>query len=319
MQSSSLGSIRNGSVEPQSSLKFRAKKKCPFMMRALGGLGCKGHSSSAASAPAVIRSAAEWDPANQGRRDKKNNNNKKKKKKKTSSAALGSGTRNPAANVVVDVPDVCCAPPGIGSVSDVLPRPRNNTQRPKHREHSRLHRRAANQDESQETSALNLSASSDAISNRNQTFSTRNYPVFHHHSPGGGISEIVILRQNILYARNVDRYDQYGDWRLDVDHMGYEELLELGDRIGYVGTGLGEERILQFLKKVKHSNPEAIPLLNSNYDKDWKCSICQEGYKRGDEVGRLECGHYYHIHCIKQWLLNKNVCPLCNNSVVDDA
>ncbi|XP_019172607.1 PREDICTED: E3 ubiquitin-protein ligase MBR1-like [Ipomoea nil] len=303
MQSSS-----NGSVEPQSSLKFRAKNKSsPFMMRALGGLGCKGHSSSAASAPAVIRSAAQWDPANQG---------KKKKKKKKTSSALGSGTRNnPAANVVVDVPDVCCAPPGIGSASDVLPRPRNNTQRPNHREHSRIHRRAATQEE---TSALNLSASSDAISTRNQTLSTRNYPVFHHHSPGGGISEIVILRQNILYARNVDRYDQYGDWRLDVDHMGYEELLELGDRIGYVGTGLGEERILQFLKKVKHSNPEAIPLLNSNYDKDWKCSICQEGYKRGDEleVGRLECGHYYHIHCIKQWLLNKNVCPLCNNSVI---
>lgn len=118
-QSSNLGS-----VEPQRSVKFRTKKKGPFMMRALGKLGCKGHSSSAASAPAVIRSAAQWDP-NQGRRDKK--------KKKTS--ALGSGTRNPAANVVVDVPDVCCAPPGIGSASDVLTRPRNNnTQRPNHRQ-----------------------------------------------------------------------------------------------------------------------------------------------------------------------------------------
>lgn len=28
--------------------------------------------------------------------------------------------------------------------------------------------------------------------------------------------------------------------------------------------------------------------------------------KADDEIGRLDCGHYHHIECIKQWLLQKN-------------
>jgi len=37
----------------------------------------------------------------------------------------------------------------------------------------------------------------------------------------------------------------------------------------------------------------------------------QEEYEAEDEVGRLECGHAYHLHCIKQWLAQKNACPVC--------
>ena len=33
-----------------------------------------------------------------------------------------------------------------------------------------------------------------------------------------------------------------------------------------------------------------------------------------DEVGRLDCGHGYHTSCIKQWLLLKNLCPICKAS-----
>ncbi|XP_057760042.1 E3 ubiquitin-protein ligase MBR1-like [Arachis stenosperma] len=41
------------------------------------------------------------------------------------------------------------------------------------------------------------------------------------------------------------------------------------------------------------------------------CGICLEDYVHGEELGRLDCAHRYHISCISQWLLIKNRCPVC--------
>lgn len=40
----------------------------------------------------------------------------------------------------------------------------------------------------------------------------------------------------------------------------------------------------------------------------------QEEYAIGDEVGKLECEHGYHVECIHQWLRLKNWCPICKGS-----
>jgi hypothetical protein len=39
----------------------------------------------------------------------------------------------------------------------------------------------------------------------------------------------------------------------------------------------------------------------------------QEEYVDGDDIGRLDCGHDFHAGCIKQWLVLKNLCPICKN------
>nr|XP_018673609.1 PREDICTED: E3 ubiquitin-protein ligase MBR2-like isoform X2 [Musa acuminata subsp. malaccensis] len=93
-----------------------------------------------------------------------------------------------------------------------------------------------------------------------------------------------------------------------------EELLELGDRIGHVSTGLKEEEIIGSLRKVKHSFFYALKRFFST-EIDGKCSICQEEYEANDEIGELDCGHSYHVFCIKQWLLQNNVCPVSKTSV----
>jgi len=38
-------------------------------------------------------------------------------------------------------------------------------------------------------------------------------------------------------------------------------------------------------------------------------SKIQEKYEADDEMGKLGCGHLYHIDCIKQWLMHTNSCP----------
>ncbi|CAK9153794.1 unnamed protein product [Ilex paraguariensis] len=112
-----------------------------------------------------------------------------------------------------------------------------------------------------------------------------------------------------------DGLDRHKDWRLDVDKMSYEELLELGDRIGYVNTGLREEEIICCLRKTKLSISGGFPL-HFPTEMERKCSICQEEYDTEDDMGKLDCGHLYHIHCIKQWLVQKNTCPVCKTAAV---
>ncbi|WVZ99499.1 hypothetical protein U9M48_044782 [Paspalum notatum var. saurae] len=123
--------------------------------------------------------------------------------------------------------------------------------------------------------------------------------------------EMMMLRTRILLGR-MGMYDQYQDWRLDVDNMTYEELLDLEDRIGYVSTGLREDEIIGSLRMVKYSafNPKHF-----STEMDRRCSICQEEFEPNEETGKLSCGHGYHVHCIKQWLSRKNACPVCKTTV----
>ncbi|XP_068667239.1 probable E3 ubiquitin-protein ligase ZFP1 isoform X2 [Aristolochia californica] len=113
--------------------------------------------------------------------------------------------------------------------------------------------------------------------------------------------------------------DQHRDMRLDIDDMSYEELLALEERIGDVNTGLSEESIANCLKTRLHSSlisstpgqPEGM-----DQEENVTCIICQVEYEENEKIGTLVCGHDYHAVCIRQWLLVKNVCPICKASVL---
>ncbi|XP_073270430.1 E3 ubiquitin-protein ligase MBR2-like [Primulina huaijiensis] len=105
----------------------------------------------------------------------------------------------------------------------------------------------------------------------------------------------------------VELHDRYRDMRLDVDNMSYEELLALEDRIGNVSTGLDEEKISSSMKQKIYEAMSVSPNLEP-------CCICQEDYVAGDGMGMLDCGHEFHTICIKQWLLLKNLCPVCKTT-----
>lgn len=121
--------------------------------------------------------------------------------------------------------------------------------------------------------------------------------------------EDVFMLDHPAFHGAADVRDRHRDMRLDVDNMSYEELLALEERIGTVSTGLCEETILKCLKQRKHfsigvrSTAEAEP-----------CCICQEEYVEGEDLGTLDCGHDFHTACIKQWLSQKNLCPICKTT-----
>ncbi|GFZ19587.1 RING/U-box superfamily protein [Actinidia rufa] len=104
-------------------------------------------------------------------------------------------------------------------------------------------------------------------------------------------------------------HDRHRDMRLDVDNMSYEELLALEERIGNVSTGLSEETIMKSMQQQKY-----LSIVEESPSSLEPCCICRarvEEYVTGDDIGTLDCGHDFHTSCIKQWLTQKNLCPIC--------
>jgi hypothetical protein len=55
--------------------------------------------------------------------------------------------------------------------------------------------------------------------------------------------------------------------------------------------------------EVKYSNKQAT------------CQVCLEKILRNQQVVDLECGHTYHAHCARKWVLDTRTCPTCRKQV----
>ncbi|KAG8474728.1 hypothetical protein CXB51_031448 [Gossypium anomalum] len=114
------------------------------------------------------------------------------------------------------------------------------------------------------------------------------------------------------YLNSMRDLDENNDeMRVDVDNMSYEELLDLEEQIGDVSTGLSEETIMANLRRRKYQPITVQPPAEAE-----PCCICQEDYVNGEELGKLDCGHDFHFNCIKQWLVQKNSCPVCKKTAL---
>ncbi|CAA7023271.1 unnamed protein product [Microthlaspi erraticum] len=126
--------------------------------------------------------------------------------------------------------------------------------------------------------------------------------------------QLVVLETNLFLNGVSGFHDQHRDMRLDIDNMSYEELLALEEKMGTVSTALSEEALLKSLKSSIYRQADESSDICLRKDDDVKCSICQEEYVDGDEVGTLPCQHMYHVSCAQQWLRMKNWCPICKTS-----
>ncbi|KAF2283550.1 hypothetical protein GH714_011950 [Hevea brasiliensis] len=103
--------------------------------------------------------------------------------------------------------------------------------------------------------------------------------------------EQLLVMETTLFLNGLNFYDQHRDMRLDIDNMSYEELLALEERMGSVSTALTEEALSECLKTSIYQSAylEDATMDLCGEKADVKCSICQEDYAVGDEVGRLQC------------------------------
>ena len=45
------------------------------------------------------------------------------------------------------------------------------------------------------------------------------------------------------------------------------------------------------------------------------CVICLDDFKKGDELIKILCGHWYHSKCILKWFKKNNTCPICKMEI----
>ncbi|KAJ9163635.1 hypothetical protein P3X46_023284 [Hevea brasiliensis] len=60
---------------------------------------------------------------------------------------------------------------------------------------------------------------------------------------------------------------------------------------------------------------EALEKVKVNKGSWEQCVICLEDISIGMEATRMPCSHIYHGSCIRNWLENSNLCPLCRFQV----
>jgi hypothetical protein len=100
--------------------------------------------------------------------------------------------------------------------------------------------------------------------------------------------------------------------------LSYETLLRLGERMGDVKSERWAMKAKQEIAKLKKVNFTAdMARGKDENDCAVKCLICQFQYEEGDVVAVLPCGHNFHHDCVDQWLLTKDHCPYCRQSIVN--
>ncbi|CAA0815339.1 RING/U-box superfamily protein [Striga hermonthica] len=294
---------------PEADLNPMVSKKKNFTSATFRGLGCAA--SSQVSVPAAIRTSATWEPKRKSRTKRLSTRKINDKlpvdgNHPTSQSSLSLACSSSS--------DVWCGPAALNDVDCVVStrpsRPKLDRLLLAQREGSYNVRRMAIPEDNPfvETDAgLGLARiRADVTGSRYHRHVSR-------HGLREGLAEIVMLQSNMLMGGRPNRVDRYSDLRLDVDNMSYEELLELGDQIGYVSTGLREDEITHCLRRIKLASFENL-LTHFTSENERKCSICQEEYEENDEAGTLNCGHSFHVCCIKQWLGQKNTCPICKTA-----
>jgi len=132
-------------------------------------------------------------------------------------------------------------------------------------------------------------------------------------------SEIYSEADLAAFQAAMDEEDPYAE---DAEEDGsmelsYEAMLQLGENLGDVK----QERWIMTAKQ----QIEKLPLICSNTIKDQdgndsfvKCLICQCQYEDDEVLRKLPCNHCFHAECVDHWLLKKDVCPYCRESIVQE-
>ncbi|KAG8364909.1 hypothetical protein BUALT_Bualt18G0047500 [Buddleja alternifolia] len=105
---------------------------------------------------------------------------------------------------------------------------------------------------------------------------------------------------------NTDFLDPF--WVQEEEAMIVDAIESLEPTSTHSAGGLSEEVISKYLE---------IRNCDKNNGDSEICIVCQDNLCREDDMmGMLGCGHNYHATCIKKWLQEKNICPLCKSTAL---
>eukprot|EP01024_Parvocaulis_polyphysoides_P018837 TRINITY_DN18399_c0_g1_i3.p1 TRINITY_DN18399_c0_g1~~TRINITY_DN18399_c0_g1_i3.p1 ORF type:complete len:231 (-),score=36.90 TRINITY_DN18399_c0_g1_i3:176-868(-) len=134
--------------------------------------------------------------------------------------------------------------------------------------------------------------------------------------------ELIMLMQEQQQQQQQQQLHQNEQFDVvNPDNMTYEELSALGEVIGTVNKGLSPQQLSQLtsgkvgLGEFRNINSKNNNNNSQNEKSVEECTVCRMEYESRQEIIKLSCGHYYHSQCIRRWLENNKVCPVCQKEV----
>ena len=56
--------------------------------------------------------------------------------------------------------------------------------------------------------------------------------------------------------------------------------------------------------------------VDSESNQEQLCPICQTDFLPEHHILQMPiCNHFYHAHCIKEWLSRSIICPMCRSDI----
>ncbi|CAI9784199.1 unnamed protein product [Fraxinus pennsylvanica] len=96
-------------------------------------------------------------------------------------------------------------------------------------------------------------------------------------------------------------------WQISTMETSLREISDIFD----VNTtrGLSQDTI-QKLPIYEFYSPRTTSCHETN------CTICLQDFKNGESAKMLpSCRHFFHVHCIDEWLLRQGTCPMCRRDI----
>ena len=145
--------------------------------------------------------------------------------------------------------------------------------------------------------------------------------------------------EDLLYALELASQEAHAaehqvpdDQDFDVEEMTYDDLMQLGSRIGDVAQQrwqLDAKSVVQnlptkALTEQDIKNRSAAAKLNKKsslalvVEDPTLCQICQMDFECDEHIKILPCKHDFHVGCIDMWLKDHKTCCICKKSVAPE-
>lgn len=112
-----------------------------------------------------------------------------------------------------------------------------------------------------------------------------------------------------LYQKLLKNEEEIKKYSQQINQIEYQNRLKINNKDYYFNYYFQEKIIKK--KKINPSYLNLIPIEKCN--KNIQCAICSEEIKINSNIIKLNCNHIFHEICIKIWLKENYICPICRN------
>lgn len=93
-------------------------------------------------------------------------------------------------------------------------------------------------------------------------------------------------------------------------------LAALGSPLSLSSMGNTMQRVpsVSWLPSSFHREQVTLEQMDDQLEQGIRCAICLTRLRSGETIGDIPCGHVFHKDCLKDWLVRKNRCPICQQT-----